>query len=62
MGLLRDYIAYARAHCRPQISDSAAQALIDRYLDMRRHGALRGQVPSFCFCQFVTAANKVMEH
>lgn len=44
---MRDYIAYARAHCHPLISDAAAQSLIERYLEMRRHGAIRGQVSAY---------------
>ena len=37
----RDYIAYARAHCHPVLSDEAARALTEGYLALRRLGAAR---------------------
>jgi hypothetical protein len=41
---MREYLAYARANINPRLSPQASQALIDRYLDMRRQGAAKGQV------------------
>jgi len=37
--LLRDYIAYAREHIHPELSDLATRELISAYLDMRRIGS-----------------------
>ena len=37
----RDYVAYARAHCHPVLSDEAARALTEGYLALRRLGAAR---------------------
>ena len=36
--LLTDYISYARAAVHPELSDTAAKALVDGYVDMRRLG------------------------
>ncbi|KAK9816651.1 hypothetical protein WJX72_003304 [[Myrmecia] bisecta] len=38
---LRDYIAYARTRCTPELSDDAAQDLIEGYLAMRKQGISR---------------------
>jgi DNA replication licensing factor MCM4 len=38
--LLTDYISYARAHVHPQLSDGAAEALVEGYVDMRRLGGV----------------------
>ena len=41
MGKLKDYIAYARTRCQPEISDAAAEDLVAGYLQMRRNGVSR---------------------
>ena len=38
---LREYIAYARAHCRPRLSEESGAALVDGYVEMRRLGVSR---------------------
>ena len=43
---LREYIAYARAHCRPRLSEESGAALVDGYVEMRRLGVSR-KVPAF---------------
>ena len=40
--LFRDYVAYAREHVHPALSDLAARELIKAYLDMRRLGSAGG--------------------
>jgi DNA replication licensing factor MCM4 len=46
MGVLRDYIAYAREHIHPKLTEPAQQKLIQAYIDMRRgHG--RGQISAY---------------
>ena len=35
---LRDFIAYARSHCAPEISEEAVTVLVDGYLQMRALG------------------------
>lgn len=41
--LLTDYISYARAHVHPELSDGAAKALVEGYVDMRRLGCGSGK-------------------
>ena len=41
IGQLRDYIAYSRAHCHPQLSPEAAEDIIEGYMNMRRVGSSR---------------------
>ena len=36
MGILRDYIAYAKEHVNPKLSEEAQQRLIQAYVDMRK--------------------------
>lgn len=38
---LKEYIAYSRAHCKPELTDQAAAALVDGYLNMRAMGISR---------------------
>eukprot|EP00891_Asterochloris_glomerata_P005527 jgi/Astpho2/5527/fgenesh1_pm.00079_%23_8_t len=38
MEQLKDYIAYARMRCQPEITESAAEDLVAGYLQMRRNG------------------------
>jgi DNA replication licensing factor MCM4 len=47
MGILRDYIAYAREHVHPTLTDEAQQKLIQAYVDMRKIGAGRGQISAY---------------
>ncbi len=41
MNLLREYIAYARAKCTPELTDEAAAALVEGYIAMRKQGISR---------------------
>ena len=43
--LLKDYIAYARARCQPELSPAAATDLIQGYCEMRRLGTSRKARP-----------------
>ncbi|XP_055374782.1 DNA replication licensing factor MCM4 [Condylostylus longicornis] len=47
MSVLRDYIAYAREHIHPTLSEEAQQRLIQAYVDMRKVGAGRGQISAY---------------
>lgn len=47
MGILRDYIAYARENIHPKLSDLASQRLIQAYVDMRKVGSGRGQITAY---------------
>ncbi len=47
MALIRDYIAYAKEMVTPELSEAASQALIDKYLEMRRVGSGRGHVSAY---------------
>ena len=47
MGILRDYIAYAREHVHPKLTDEAQQRLIQAYVDMRKIGSGRGQISAY---------------
>uniref|UniRef100_A0A2A4K0L3 DNA replication licensing factor MCM4 n=1 Tax=Heliothis virescens TaxID=7102 RepID=A0A2A4K0L3_HELVI len=47
MSLMRDYIAFAKEHVQPTLSDTAQQRLIDSYVDMRRVGSGRGQISAY---------------
>lgn len=47
MGLLKDYIGYARSYVHPKISEKAGQSLIEAYVDMRKVGSGRGQVSAY---------------
>ena len=38
---LRDYIAYARARCHPELTEPAAAKLVDSYLSLRGVGTSR---------------------
>lgn len=35
MGIMRDYIAFAKENVQPTLSEAAQQRLIDAYVDMR---------------------------
>lgn len=47
MSILRDYIAYAKEHIQPKLSDEASQKLIQCYVDMRKIGSGRGQISAY---------------
>ncbi|CAI4229912.1 unnamed protein product [Auanema sp. JU1783] len=47
MALLRDYIAYAKSHVHPRITDESAAFLIDKYMFMRKAGAQYGQISAY---------------
>lgn len=47
MGVLRDYLAYAREHISPTLSEEAQQRLIQAYVDMRKVGSGRGQISAY---------------
>ena len=41
---LRDFIAYARSRCQPELSDEAAQDLVQAYQTMRNQGVGRNTI------------------
>lgn len=47
MAILRDYIAYAKEHINPKLSEEASQRLIQVYVDMRKVGSGRGQISAY---------------
>uniref|UniRef100_A0A182ILA0 DNA replication licensing factor MCM4 n=1 Tax=Anopheles atroparvus TaxID=41427 RepID=A0A182ILA0_ANOAO len=47
MSVLRDYLAYAKEHINPVLSEEAQQRLIQAYVDMRKVGAGRGQISAY---------------
>lgn len=47
MSILRDYIAYAKEHIHPKLSEEASQKLIQSYVEMRKLGAGRGQITAY---------------
>ncbi|CAK1550739.1 unnamed protein product [Leptosia nina] len=47
MSLMRDYLAFAKEHVHPTLSEAAQQRLIDAYVDMRRVGSGRGQISAY---------------
>lgn len=47
MSILRDYLAYAKEHVHPTLSEEAQQRLIQVYVDMRKVGAGRGQISAY---------------
>ncbi|KAK4294833.1 hypothetical protein Pmani_032570 [Petrolisthes manimaculis] len=47
MGILRDFLAYAREYVHPKLSEDASQRLISAYVDMRKVGSGRGQVTAY---------------
>ena len=38
---LKEYIAYSRAHCKPELTNESAAALVEGYLSMRSMGISR---------------------
>ncbi|XP_052862272.1 DNA replication licensing factor MCM4 [Anopheles cruzii] len=47
MSVLRDYIAYAKEHINPVLSEEAQQRLVQAYVDMRKVGSGRGQISAY---------------
>ncbi|XP_012289041.1 DNA replication licensing factor MCM4 [Orussus abietinus] len=47
LSILRDYIAYAKEHIQPTLSEESQQKLIQAYVDMRRVGSGRGQITAY---------------
>jgi DNA replication licensing factor MCM4 len=47
MCLMRDYIAYAREHIHPRLSEAAGARLVEMYVEMRQAGSARGQISAF---------------
>ncbi|KAF4524741.1 hypothetical protein B566_EDAN013810 [Ephemera danica] len=47
MCLMRDYIAYAREHIRPRLTEAAGARLVEMYVEMRQAGSARGQISAF---------------
>lgn len=47
MGILRDYLAYAKEHIHPKLTEEASQRLIQIYVDMRKVGSGRGQISAY---------------
>lgn len=47
MSILRDYIAYAKEHVHPKLTEEASQKLIQAYVDMRKVGSGRGQISAY---------------
>lgn len=44
---MKDYIAYAREHINPVITEDAALALREAYVKMREIGSRRGQITAY---------------
>lgn len=47
IGLIKDYIAYARNFISPKLSEEACQALVHAYAEMRKMGAGKGQISAY---------------
>ncbi|XP_043279134.1 DNA replication licensing factor MCM4 isoform X2 [Venturia canescens] len=47
MSILKDYIAYAKEHIQPVLSEVAQQKLVHAYVEMRRVGSGRGQISAY---------------
>uniref|UniRef100_A0A1Y1KIS5 DNA replication licensing factor MCM4 n=2 Tax=Photinus pyralis TaxID=7054 RepID=A0A1Y1KIS5_PHOPY len=45
--ILRDYLAYAKEHVHPKLSEEAQQRLIHAYVEMRKVGSGRGQISAY---------------
>lgn len=44
---MRDYLAFAKEHINPVLSEEAQQRLIQAYVDMRKIGSGRGQISAY---------------
>ena len=47
MGILRDYLAYAKQNFNPRLSEEAGTQLVESYVKMRQSGSGRGQVTAY---------------
>ncbi|XP_071174177.1 DNA replication licensing factor mcm4-A-like [Mytilus galloprovincialis] len=47
MGILKDYITYAKRFINPKISEEAGQAFVEAYVMMRKVGSGRGQISAY---------------
>ncbi|XP_064599538.1 LOW QUALITY PROTEIN: DNA replication licensing factor mcm4-B-like [Liolophura sinensis] len=47
MGILKDYLGYAKKYIHPKLSEDAGQAFIQAYIEMRKIGSGRGQVSAY---------------
>lgn len=47
LSVLRDYIAFAKEHVKPTLSEEAQQRLVQAYVDMRRVGSGVGQITAY---------------
>lgn len=47
MNILRDYLAYAKEHIHPVLTDEAQQKLVQVYVDMRKIGAGHGKISAY---------------
>ncbi|KAJ8042333.1 DNA replication licensing factor mcm4-A [Holothuria leucospilota] len=47
IGLLQDYIAYARTYINPSLNEEACQLLIQSYVEMRKIGSAKGMVSAY---------------
>ncbi|XP_053206948.1 DNA replication licensing factor mcm4-like [Panonychus citri] len=47
IGIIRDYISYARNHCFPKLSSEAKSALVHSYVEMRKAGIGKGMVSAY---------------
>lgn len=41
---LREYITYAKQHCKPVLSEAAAEMCVKRYVEMRQEGSSDGTI------------------
>ena len=58
MGVLRDYIAYAKANFQPTLTDAASQRLISAYVDMRKvSGSNPDEGKTICVACFRSGSN-----
>ncbi|KAK0076374.1 hypothetical protein PV325_004816 [Microctonus aethiopoides] len=47
LSILRDYIAFAKEHIKPTLSEEAQQRIVQAYVDMRKVGSGRGQITAY---------------
>lgn len=47
MTLLRDYIAYAKEHVHPKLTQDSKDKLVTIYVEMRRLGSGRGHISAY---------------
>lgn len=47
LSILRDYLAFAKEHIKPILSEEAQQRIVQAYVDMRKVGSGRGQITAY---------------